>query len=654
MAKASKGSSLSSGKYGDVESVLASIVVDSEYTTAKSNASLNFSDYDALLDMVDGIRSEKDYDWNSDINLPLVISHLLTEASGWTTYFQTRDFVDIYLEGDKPEDKAKCAAVKKVLNKTLNIREVYHFHKYIRARMIAWLSGQSYLLCYWEQDIKTNTVQQEPIRMIVPQIGPDGQRIDQIAMVGQPDKIEEKIVVDRFNYEVIDPRNVYTDTSYCYSIQQKDWVIIRCPDRSYEELKRDEAKNGYFNLDKVKEAIKVVGKSESSEQTIDLNASVRVPDRTPLKRFDVLERYGKIYAIVDERNEDEEPIAIRPGYDSQGELLDGAELIEGIVSFAIPGNSKILIRFQPTPWIDSLGRPYKPIIRGLGYVHPAKDTGLSDGRNLRELQKAINDTFNISNDRVRLATLPTMKARKGAMFENPSIFVAPGHVIELDDIDADLKELDIRDNIAGAMNQMGVLERMASQVDAVWPTTMGGDVTNGTATEVMATEGRTNSRRDLKAFTYEYSQAIELYNMVLQMTWRFARPATLINIVGEELAAIFDPNADYTYAPVSQSIEPEQSKRWKVSTYDQQIGRLVGLAQVNPAVIPIIAFMVGKISTTLGSEYQEIATLLDNLNKTPNTPDKGAQSVADAPPQPVSNEQGIPMSGMEQSVRGMV
>lgn len=649
-----KAPSAQESKYGDVESTLASIIVDSEYETARTNNSLKFSDYDAILDMVDGIRAEKDYDWNSDINLPLVISHLLTEASGWTTYFQTRDFVDVYLEGDEENDKAKCAAVKKTLNKTLNMREVYHFHKYIRARMVAWLAGQSYLLCYWEQDIKTNTIPQTPQRVIIPQIGPDGQRIDQIALVDQPDVVEEKIILDRFNYEVLDPRNVYTDTSYCYSIQQKDWIIIRCPNRSYEDLKREEAQNGYFNLELVKEAAKSVGKSKSAEETTDLNDNINLADKTPLKKFDELVRYGKIYAVVEEKNEDGEPIKIRPGYDSQGELLSNAELIEGIVSFATPNDKKILIRFQPTPWIDSLGRPYKPIIRGWSYIHPSKDTGMSDGKNLHDLQKALNDTFNIGNDRVMLATLPVMKARKGAVFENPTIRIAPNHVIELDDVDADLKELTIRDNIAGAMNQIGVIERMASQVDAVWPTTMGGDVTNGTATEVMATEGRTNSRRDLKAFTYEYTQAIELYNMILQMTYRFARPETAIKMMGEELAMVFDPNADYTYAPVSQAIEAEHNKMRKISLYDQMIGRLSGLAKVNPAVIPIIGFMIGKQATMLGSEYQEVAALIENLKKTPNTPEQGAESVADIPPQAASNERGIPMSGMEQTARGMM
>jgi hypothetical protein len=107
-------------KFEELEGVLNSIIIENEYKIWKSNNDTEYADYEALLDMVECIRSEKNYSWRSDIFLPMFPSHLLTDASGWASqYFQSRDFVDVYLEGDNPDDKAKCEAVKIILNKPL-------------------------------------------------------------------------------------------------------------------------------------------------------------------------------------------------------------------------------------------------------------------------------------------------------------------------------------------------------------------------------------------------------------------------------------------------------------------------------------------------------------------------------------------------------
>ena len=76
---------------------------------------------------------------------------------------------------------------------------------------------------------------------------------------------------------------------------------------------------------------------------------------------------------------------------------------------------------------------------------------MGDGKHVKELQLALDDTFNISNDRVMLATLPVLKVKRYEAEDNPEIYIEPGHKIPLENPKDDLEELQISDDITGAM-----------------------------------------------------------------------------------------------------------------------------------------------------------------------------------------------------------
>ena len=121
MAKKKK-ESYEKNKFKNAESFIKSLVIDTEYTTAKSNNQQEYSDYESILDMVELVRAEKNYDWKSDIFIGLLLSHMLTDTASWAAQdFASRDFVDIYLEGNQPDDKKKAKAAKTLLNQLLNI-----------------------------------------------------------------------------------------------------------------------------------------------------------------------------------------------------------------------------------------------------------------------------------------------------------------------------------------------------------------------------------------------------------------------------------------------------------------------------------------------------------------------------------------------------
>ena len=640
------------GKFGNIERHLTSMIINDEFATAKSNQGYEITEFERIIDKIENIRAEKNYEWQSDINLGLMVSHLLTEQADWAAQeFQSRDFCDILLEGDKPDDALKAKAAKMVINKLLNIKDIFHYQKRIRSKTIAWMNGYVDCLCYWEKEIQEREFD-------VPRVDQMGQPL--INEYGEPivdRKKFKRILKDRFNYQPLDPRNVFTSTGYTYSNQEKDYIFIRS-EKTIHDLKKEKEKFGYFNLELLESRLTNDETDTSKESYGKTTPNKTIPDKTPIHKFDVLDRYGKIWAIVKEVDDDGNPTVIEPGYDDSGNVLDDAELVEAIISYANPAkNAETLIRFQPTWAIDAVGRPYKPIIRGVAYIHPTKDQGMSDGKNLAELDTAANDTFNIGNDRTMLSTMVVMKGKKQSLEDNPTIFFAPGNVMHLENTD-DIQEFRITDNISGAMQQLGFVKNTASELDAKWPTTMGAvpEDASTTATAVNGAEGRTNRRGNLKSLTWTYSFDAEFYQMMLQMVYMNAEPETLEMLAGKELAPYFDPNADYVYVPISANVEAEHSKMRKVSTYDQMMGRITGLAQFKPQqVFEIVAQIIAEQSQLLGGDFKKMTPLLENLVKAPvQQTEQGVQQIADAPPQPTSNQNGTPMTGMEQDTRGML
>jgi len=270
----------------------------------------------------------------------------------------------------------------------------------MRARTINSTAGVVYAVCGWEQQLKPFVVGKRRVPDGNMSLLPNGMEVPTFK---DEDVTKDLPVIDHFNYEVLDPRNVFTDNTYTYSVQDKEWITLRS-EESYESLKLKEASHGYFNLDKVQELLKgTPSETETSKESYNKDAQQNKVDKPVVRIGDVLTRYGKLWAVVKERDGDGNPVEIEYGLDDLGEVKKNAEIIETISAVFLHGSNSTLIRFQPTPFIDSDGDAFRPIIRGLCYIHPTKDTGMSDGKYARESQVALNDTINISNDRVKLA-----------------------------------------------------------------------------------------------------------------------------------------------------------------------------------------------------------------------------------------------------------
>lgn len=606
----------------DIEKRIVGIVIDNEWTGSASLAQLNEDEFISYVGLIDSVRDQKQYDWMSNIRIPEFAAQMLTQSSiDVDQYFKSRDFVECYLQDESDEAKLNAAATKELINRTLNQPTLHHYLKFVRGKVINHLHGRVYAECWWEQDIQKRALTE-----------------------GAEGLSAEVIIKDHFNYDVIDPRRIRTSPEYTYSARDKGWIMVQ-KDKTMDWLQTNKKQFGFFNLDEIK------------KHSID-----KINEQLKMKREDlqgeqfykpindiqtIIVRYGKFWALVRERNPDTlQPTKINYGYDENGEVLKKAEFIECVITFASNGSSNVLIGFEPASYVDANGVGYKPVIRGLCYVHPTDDEGVGDGRYGRDLQTAIDDTFNLGNDRTMLSTMPTFIGRKNSLIDNDTVFFEPEHVIEVENMD-DLKEIRVSDNITGSLNQLGFLVNKLNQTMSIFPTTMGAlpSAASTTATAVAGSESRTDKRTNYKSTTYENTFLSELYWMIIQMTQQFARVETAMKLMGQK-AYDFDPTKDYWFKPLSQALESDQSKTNKVNKWIQVLGYITNLQ--HPDTVKLVNYIIKQLFTLLGDEFVNFGNVMLGEDK----PMQGATAAQEGQEVPMSNQTAVPQSMMEQLARG--
>ena len=617
-------------KNEDTEKRIVEIII-SEVNAADRPTEME--DLESSIDMLEGVRNDKEYEWMSDYNIPEGATIILTDASNWTSrYFPNRDFVEVKIDEEDEETEAKCKAVKLLINKTLNARYLNYYLKYNRARFINSLGGMVWAFPRWEQEIDE--------------------------YVDEAGNTVQTVKTDRFNYDVPDPRNVFPSPEYAYTAQEKKSITVRDDSQTLESLMVDKDNHGYFNLDKVKEALKGAARGSSETDTsrgsYNKDGMTSESSMTPIKSFDVYTRYGKIWAIIKKEKEVslndrswKEISEIDYGYDEDGQIKEKAVLTEAIVSFARIGSKDILIRFQPTPYYDCRGNTYKAVIRGLCYPHPLKDTGLGDGKYLNDLQVMLNDTFNLGYDRQRLAMLPTLKGKKHSLHDNDTIFFAPEHVMELES-PGDIEEVVIRDNIQGTLMTVGAVTGWMDRLSSVTPPRMGSlpDKSGTTATSVVNAENNANVRSGFKDMTFEYTFNCELYWMINQMSYRFMQPSTAQKLLGD-LIYKYDPDPEYTYTAVSSNIETEYNKNRTMQIATQLIQITSGMK--HPGTPKMLNYLFSRIFELYGDRFPGYKNILLN----PEQDMGGGATFGKAPDQgmPQSNQNGMDMSNAEMDAR---
>lgn len=637
----------------DIENHLANIVVSQEYRVGKANQRYNDMDYESYVDLLDGQRREKDYDWMSDVHIPEFASHQLAEsANDVEQSFQTRDFTEVYIED--PMGMAAAEASKELINRTLNQRHLYYYLKHVRSKLINRLDGKVYFMANWERDIRRERIGEEEKEEVLnvdtfgrPFIDPERQ--EPATRITTEPVFGNVIHKDRFNFEVLDPRNVITDNVFTYSLQQKKFVIVRIPGgKTLGELKAEAKAEGYFNLDVVKEgAPKEQSHLEAADETDNKDDSWQptpMPDNVPM---DVIKRFGKMWCVVTRKDENGEPLEIEPGINEEGGVIDGAKLYQVVMVFALPEQRQVLIAFHLTPYIDADNKPYYPLGRGICYVHPVKDGGFGDALLTKELSVAIDDTFNVAQDRMMQGTYPSFKIKRHLSEDNPGGYhIRPGGSIPVDDKD-DFTELKIDSDLTASLTQMGFLKETMRQADSTTRQALS-DVpmlASTTATASVGAEASAETRRNYKSYSFDYTFSHELYWMIQQMTFRFAQPETGLKLMGDKVYD-FDPTLEYTYKPVSGTVETEHSKYTKFKNLDLMAAKIIQVQ--HPDAVNQLNKILAAMWKLMGDEYSEYAaSLLDE-----DIPiESGAGSQAGPMGGGPSNQTGISQSGAEMATR---
>lgn len=631
----------------------------SELSTDRRNKDEDDRKWREYYDMLHCKRPPTGNDWESDIYLPEFTTRSLTIMSNFLSrYFQSSDIVEADSDSSDPKDVAEGKASKNLLNTLLNQKDAYYFQKVQRMLMFAWMSGWSVVKLGYKQKTTDVVVGQKPIQRNVRVDGnimaTDGRPFNNVLAQKQAfetiyeDIVKTRVLEDRPTFDVWPNQWVFMSREYTYSLQDKHHVTF-VDEVTLDDLYEQEEEHGYFNLDKLK-PVPVV-----DNERPDNVGDYQEPDKQLTLKVRRFERWGKFPAIVTERDARGNPVAANPGVDKNGEVKKGAEKIDMIITYAGDvGNADnephTMIRFQPNPY------PVRPFCRFLCYVDPLDDSGFGDGEQTNEIQKAINDNFNLSNYRTRLATTPAFKMKKWAQIPD-KVNISPETAIPLENMD-DFQELVVSDNIQGAMVQHNILSQRMDYAMSTSPQTMGmSPERRETATQAATIGQRAETRMNMKAMNLEYIGFTEFYNLLLALINEFMLPQTLEKYLGE-LAEYYNPRREDRFKPVSQSIETEESKQFKIKQYTQLIGLVSSVP--NPKTAMVLNYIIGQILELSGGDFKHFKKFM--FDESPESillyqlatgakPQQAKQPQQSGGPQ---NQTGLPQTGAEQNARGMM
>ncbi|HHT9146689.1 MAG TPA: hypothetical protein ACFYD4_13620, partial [Candidatus Wunengus sp. YC61] len=178
-----------------------------------------------------------------------------------------------------------------------------------------------------------------------------------------------------------------------------------------------------------------------------------------------------------------------------------------------------------------------------------------------------------------------------------------------------------------------------------------------TATVGAITNQRASVRSGMKSMNLEFIGFNEFYGMLLSLCNDFMLPETLENLIGKELASAYNPKRKDKFRPVSQALETEESKQFKLKTW-QGLYAMDASVQ-NPRTPMVLNYIKGQMLSLMDGDFSVYkkymfmedpeSVLLYQLatgSKGTGSPPAGPNPMA--PPQ---NQNPIKQSGMEQQVR---
>ena len=643
------------------EDIQQSIItgLSDDFVIAEQNMDTVNEGFDDFYDMIHCKRANTENEWESDVSLPEFTSRLLTQIGNFVAkYFASRDYVETDEDAGDAKTQAGAKVSKDLLNSLLNQTDVHYFQKIVRLLMFVWPSGWGVIKGDYKQKIEEyvsgyNTKFEAATDEEGSYLAEDG-GVYEDSYTQKPlyNNIEEpiydiRVIEDKPVFDVYPNQNVYFSPEYAYSLNDKEYVVFEDPSMALDKLISVADQNDYFNLHLLEE--KKSGEDTSQDDT-NVDDLKDIPN-PPSPKFRILEWWRKYPVIVKERSEDGKIIKGEPGIDKNGDVKDGAELVECKITTAEDkGDSKpLMIGFSVSK------HSKRPMVRFLCYIDSLKDTGFGDGELTQQLSSSIDDNFNLGNFRTKLATTPAFKAKRFSGVPD-KIRVSPEEAILVENMD-DLLELNIQDNIQGTMVQNSMLSSRFDAAMATSAQTMGQSPDRAeTATQAGIISQRAEVRISMKGTNLEFVGFTEFYDMLLTLCNDFMLPQTLETLVGEQFN-LYNPQKMARFRPVSQALETEESKNYKMKMVPQLMGMVAQFP--NPKTPMVMNYLMGMYLEAAGKNWKHFEkfmfsedpeiNLLYQLVTGGQAP--AQQQQGQAPGGGPSNQTGIPQSTAEQGVR---
>jgi hypothetical protein len=642
----------------DIQKALLGHISDELKVAERNNAKIN-DDFETYYNMIHAIREEKPNEWESDIYLPEFLSRLLAQMGIFAgQYFSSTDYVETDIDSDDPKDVAEAKASKKLLNTLLKDKEAYYYQKIMRLKMFQNSCGYGIIKGGYKQRVEpvvSHYVQESDFSR-------DPETGDYVAEDGTPyldptlqkpafDTVQKpvyknNVLVDKPIFDVYPVQNVYMSPEYAYSLNDKRFVIFESEDKTLDDLRAEAAEMGYVNLDLLDEEDP---EGPLGVKTYNRDGDIEEQAKPVAKTFIVYERWGKYPTITDKEGK------YKPGIDKDGEWSDKAENVECIIYYAKnrePDDVRHIIGFRSSPHTK------RPMVRFLCYVDPVNDNGFGDGEMTRELQRAINDNYNLMNYRTKLSITPAFKGKKFSGIPE-KVTISPETVTMMENLD-DLQEIKIEDNIQGGVIHQNLLSSRMDYSMATSPQTMGMPSERAeTATVGAITNQRANLRSGMKSMNDEFIGFTEFYDMLLTLVNDFMLPETLEELLGPDAFA-YNPKRKDKFKPVSQALETEESKQFKLKTWQGILQMVVGMPP-NPKTPMVVNYAIGQMLELMGGQFSHFKKFMFEDNPEAVALYQiatGAQGGQGTPPTGpsmtiTSNQQGIPQAGAEQMTRMM-
>ena len=570
--------------------------------------------FDDIYSMIRGERPQKNYDWQSNIQINKVFQIVWTAVP----YLCQKIFGANPIMGVTSFDKKGAWQREKILEfwHTLqggeNSNHVPFFLTTVAMLLRTVLNGMGFMKKTWQQKVETRNGKKVPVE-------------------------------DWPNNVVVSNKDIVFDWLLTpeQSIRQGRFIVHR----SVQDLGSLYESGLYMNLD----MLDIEQSSENSEKNQDhaeatsKDGQDTTPNSDIYTDIEIYERVGKFN--VYKENGEWRPVLERGGYEDK---KVSSKYMIAVVAKGGTESKDVLIRFEPSPYneinyIDAKCYLDTERFNPVGMVEPAKDTIIG-----------MNDIFNGVLDEMWKNLMPPVIVNKHALWDWDTMAYAPNQrwLVGGDPHNA-ANFVQPSSVTRDAWTTYGLLDNEAQQTSVT--NSMAGAGKEKTATTNVMNAQLSAGKLDFILKMYEITCLIPSAQMDIRFAKKFAKQATLDLIVtiaaaGEgkrpEPFTFSDWEEIYQYVPAAASVKIDHLKE-RETQEDIQLLQLLGSVN-NPKTAKIMNVILANILRNRNMPIE--GDMLDEDYFEPES-EEGKVNQLMKTMGGASNQNGVEMSGQEKGVR---